>query len=249
VAKGLKADVPQRRQRIDSASGAREGTCGLFALGMVQDFWHAKDPAAHTALVKSADADGPGLHFNHPPTDREPLFDYAQRAGFSATGEIFTASHLGEIAERYGYTARVHEGGELDALYRVLDAGHPALVCFDVDPNGDPHEVGGDHAHWGVITGYLDLDGERFLIAKHGWDVAEHHVWPAADFARSWNNLESTDYYGTPGDGALPNGAPEPGRVQLPAAGEGRADISAALAGKIVEVVPAGVRPVGGRPV
>lgn len=240
VASGLKADVPQRRQQIDPASGAREGTCGLYALGMVQDFWHARDPRAATALVKGEDASGPGVHFNHPPTTGERLFDHARAAGYSATGEIFTAGHLGRIAEHFGYRSKVHDGGDLDALYRVLDAGHPALVCFDVDPNGNPHEVGGDHAHWGVITGYLDLEGERFVIAKHGWDVAEHHVWRAEDFAASWRGLERTDYYGAPDQATMPNGHPRPAQVDLPPAGGELTDIFGALAGKIVEVVPAG---------
>lgn len=244
IRQGLRADVPQRRQQIDPKTRDREGTCGLYALGMVQDFWHAEDPRATTALVKDVDADGPGVHYRHEPTTRERIFDYVRDAGYSATGEIFTAAHLGEIAEHFGYRARVHDGGDLDALYRVLDAGHPALVCFDVDPSGNPHEVGGDHAHWGVITGYFDYEGARYVTAKHGWDVEAHHVWRAEDFARSWRNLKTTDYYGTPGDGVLPGkDEPEPHRVRLPDAGGGRADIEAALAGKIVEVVPAGREP------
>lgn len=239
--RALKADVPQRRQQIDTESGAREGTCGLYALGMVFDFWHAKDPRAAAPLVKREDQQAPGVSFNHPPTTDACVFDYALDAGYSATGEIFTASHLGAIGEHFGYDAKVHDGGDLDALYRVLDAGHPALVCFDVDANGNPHAVGGDHAHWGVITGYVDFEGERYVVAKHGWDVAQHHVWRAEDFARSWRGLESTDYYGTPGDGPLlPNGRPRPSRVDLPSAGEGRASIAASVAGMIVEVVPSG---------
>ncbi|MEQ8275085.1 MAG: hypothetical protein RMA76_09680 [Deltaproteobacteria bacterium] len=242
--RALKADVPQRRQQIDPESGAREGTCGLYALGMVFDFWHARDSKAAAPLVKDEDLKGPGVNFNHAPNTDERVFDYALSAGYSATGEIFTASHLGAIAEHFGYASKVHDGGDLDALYHILDAGHPALVCFDVDANGNPHVVVGDHAHWAVITGYVDFEGERYVVAKHGWDVAEHHVWRAEDFARSWRGLESTDYYGTPGDGAsLPNGRPRPSRVELPSAGEGRADIAASVAGKIVEVFPPGEAP------
>ena len=52
----------------------------------------------------------------------------------------------------------------LEDLYSVLDAGRPAVVAFDVDYRGNP-ETGGKRAHYAVIQGYFDEDGERYLIA------------------------------------------------------------------------------------
>lgn len=243
IARAKKADVPQRVQQGP--------TCGLYALGMVMDFWHAKDADNAAPLVRDEDltaAGGRGKHYNFAPTTDERILEVAQREGYTALGEMFTARQLAETAAHFGYTAAVHEDATLDALYRVLDEGRPAIVAFDVDYNGNPADYGGQRAHYAVIEGYFDDGGERYLVAKHGWGVQQDHVWRAADFDRSWRALKTTDFYGVPGDGVIPKepGVREPARLDLPDAGRGRAHIERSLATKIVEVVPRGERPTGG---
>jgi len=241
-----KAGVPQREQ---------EGpTCGLYALGMVMDCWHERDARNPTALVQDLDVGGKGKRYNFEPTTDERILDFAKDAGYTALGEMFTARQLAATARHFGYDATTHENATLEDLYRVLDAGHPAIVGFDVDYNGNPTDSGGSRAHYAVIEGYFDQGGERYLVARHGWAVQADHVWKAADFDRSWKALEVTTFYGTPGDGVIPaqprlgvrQPIPEPSEMRLPDAGTGLAGIRESLGTKIVEVVPAGEAPVGG---
>lgn len=240
IARAKKADVPQRVQQGP--------TCGLYALGMVMDFWHAKDPSCAAPLVQDSDVGGEGKHHNFPPTTDERVLDVAQEKGFTARGEMFTGRQLAKTAAHFGYTAAIHEDATLAALYEVLDKGRPAIVAFDVDRNGNPADFGGQRAHYAVIEGYFDEGGERMLVAKHGWGVQKDHVWRAADFDRSWKALKSTDFYGTPGDGVIPKepDAREPSLLDLPPVGDDRAGIERSLATKIIEVVPQGQAPTGG---
>ncbi len=239
IARAKKADVPQRVQQGP--------TCGLYALGMVMDFWHASDASNAAPLVTDADVGGQGRHYNFAPTTDERVLEVAQEAGYTALGEMFTGRQLAKTAAHFGYTAAIHEEATLEDLYQVLDRGRPAIVAFDVDRNGNPADFGGQRAHYAVIEGYFDEGGERFLVAKHGWGVQKDHVWRAADFDRSWKALKSTDFYGVPGDGVIPKqDAHEPALLNLPPFGDGRADIERSLATKIIEVVPAGETPTGG---
>jgi hypothetical protein len=243
IARAKKAPVPQRVQIGP--------TCGLYALGMVMDAWHTKDKRNAAPLVQDRDLHGQGKNFNFPPTGDENILDYAKSAGFTSQGEMFTASQLAQTAAHFGYQASVHRHASLEDLYRVLDKGHAAIVGFDVDWNGNPGDFGGDRAHYAVIQGYFDQDGERYLVARHGWGVEKDHVWRAKDFDKSWNALRATDYYGTPGDGLIPNepGLREPRLLGLPDAGNGRARIDESLGAQIVEVVPRGEALVGGETV
>jgi hypothetical protein len=245
IARAKKADVPQRVQ---------DGpTCGLYALGMVLDFWHGKDAKNPAPLVRDSDVGKKGERYNYEPTTDERVLDYAKQAGFTALGEMFTARQLAKTGAHFGYTASIHEDATLDKLYEVLDAGHPAIVAFDVDWNGNPGDSGGQRAHYAVIEGYFDEGGERFLVAKHGWGVQKDHVWRAEDFDRSWKALKTTDFYGLPGDGVIPKkrgvpaGTLEPSQLDLPDVGGQRAGIERSLATKIVEVVPLGDETVGGQ--
>ncbi len=236
-----KAPVPQRVQNGP--------TCGLYALGMVMDAWHAKDARNPTALVQDSDVNGKGKNYNVEPTTPQRLLNVARAFGFTAQGEMFTATQLGQTAALFGYEASVHHNATLDALYAVLDKGHPAIVGFDVDFNGNPGDYDGQRAHYAVIEGYFDQDGERYLVARHGWGFEKDHVWRAKDFEKSWKALESTDFYGTPGDGVIPSapGMAEPSGLNLPDVGSGKAGIYESLALKIVEVVPKGTRTAGGK--
>jgi hypothetical protein len=240
IAAGRKNGVPQRVQIGP--------TCGLYALGMVLDFWNEKDPRNPTAIVQDQDLRGRGKQYTREPTTHERILDVAQKKGFTSQGEMFTARQLALTAKHFGYDATTHEHATLERLYKVLDAGHPAIVAFDVDYNGNPADYRGERAHYAVIEGYVDEGGERYLIARHGWGVQTDHLWKASDFDRSWKALQSTTYYGTPGDGVIPKypGLREPRHMRLPDVGQGKAGIFEALGCKIVEVVPKGEKPVGG---
>lgn len=240
VARAKVAAVPQRVQLGP--------TCGLYALGMVMDAWNEKDPRHPTALVQEADRAGRGLQYTRDPTTGERILEVARQKGFTAVGEMFTAQDLAATAAHFGYQSSTHHEATLDDLYRVLDAGHPAIVAFDVDYNGNPTVVGGDRAHYAVIQGYFDEGGTRYLVARHGWGVQRDHVWEASAFDASWRGLQSTNFYGVPGDGVIPDfpAVPEPAGLSLPDLGGGLARIREALAAKIVEVVPPGEALVGG---
>jgi hypothetical protein len=241
VTAAKKAPVPQREQIGP--------TCGLYALGMVLDAWHLKDPKNQTAIVQDQDLRGKGKQYSLQPTTHERILDVAIAKGFTSMGEMFTARQLAATARHFGYTnTTTHEHATLDDLYKVLDAGHPAIVAFDVDYNGNPADYGGERAHYAVIQGYFDDKGQRYLVARHGWAVQEDHVWKASDFQKSWSALEATTYYGTPGDGIIPKHPElrEPALLSLPPVGRDKAGIFESLALKIVEVCPPGEQPVGG---
>ncbi len=239
---GMKAKVPQRIQQGP--------TCGLYALGMVMDFWHQKDGSNPTVLVSDKDLGGQGRNYNDAPTSDERMLSYVRDTGYTSAGEMFKARDLAETASHFGYTANLHQDATLEKLYKVLDAGHPAIVAFDVDYRGNPGEFGGKRAHYAVIQGYFDEDGERYLIARHGWGGQKDYVWNASDFDASWKALKATDWYGTPGDGIMPDAQyEEPSLLDLPDLGNGQAGIKRSLATKIIEVVPHGSTATGGETV
>ena len=236
---GMKAKVPQRIQQGP--------TCGLYALGMVMDFWHQADSENPTVLVSDKDLGGRGRNYNHTPTSDERMLTYVRETGYTSAGEMFKARDLAETASHFGYTANLYQNATLTDLYGVLDAGHPAIVAFDVDYRGNPGDFGGKRAHYAVIQGYFDENGERYLVARHGWGGQRDYVWKAEDFDTSWRALKATDWYGTPGDGLMPDANyEEPALLDLPDLGNGQAGIARSLGTKIIEVVPGHAQAVGG---
>ena len=236
---GMKAEVPQRIQQGP--------TCGLYALGMVMDFWHQADSENPTVLVSDKDLGGRGRNYHDEPTSDERMLTYVRETGYTSAGEMFKARDLAETASHFGYTSNLYQNATLADLYGVLDAGHPAIVAFDVDYRGNPGDFGGKRAHYAVIQGYFDENGERYLIARHGWGGQKNYVWKAEDFDSSWKALKATDWYGTPGDGVMPDANyEEPALLDLPDLGNGQAGIARSLGTKIIEVVPMDGRAVGG---
>ena len=144
---GIKAEVPQRVQQGP--------TCGLYALGMVMDFWHQADKKNPTVLVSDKDIGGKGRNYNDEPTSDERMLSYVRDAGYTAAGEMFKARDLAETAAHFGYKAHLYQDATLQNLYAVLDAGHPAIVAFDVDYRGNPGEFGGERAHTRLFRGTL----------------------------------------------------------------------------------------------
>ena len=187
----LGADVPARVQ---------DGpTCGLYALGMVMDFWEGKDPAkAQSALVQDSDVVRWDSHHQEPDTKRR-LLDVAKQKGFTTQGEMFYARQLATLARSFGFEARVTDTLSLDEIHAAVDRGHPALIGFDVDNNGNPGLFEGKRAHWAVVEGHFQKDGVEYLVATHGW-TGKEYVWKADEFMASVKNLEKSDFVGAPGN-------------------------------------------------
>jgi hypothetical protein len=184
------ADVPGRVQ---------DGpTCGLYALGMVMDYWDTKNPANKNPLVRNEDATRWDSHTLQPDTNAR-LLDTARARGFTTQGEMFYASQLAELAKMFGYNASVKPDMTLDDIKACVDRDHPALVGFDVDQNGNPGLFGGKRAHWAVIEGYFQKDGVDYLVATHGW-TGKEYVWKASDFMASVNQLDKSDFPAAPKD-------------------------------------------------
>jgi hypothetical protein len=199
------ADVPGRIQ---------DGpTCGLYALGMVMDFWDDKDAANLNPLVQSSDVVRWDSH-SRPADDERRLLEVARERGYTTQGEMFYADQLGALAKEFGYGATVHENITAEDIKACVDRGHPALVGFDVDRSGNPGLFGGKRAHWAVIQGHFTKDGTDYFVAQHGWNNKEY-VWKAEDFMASVNQLDASDFPAAP------------------------ADITGTLKGRLVEVYPA----------
>ena len=110
------ADVPGRVQKGP--------TCGLYALGMVMDYWEKRDAGSTTLLVQDSDEARTDSH-SLPPDSHELLLDVAQKRGFSLRGEMLDAAELAELASMFGYRAVVHERFTLETVVVAVDARHP----------------------------------------------------------------------------------------------------------------------------
>ena len=186
----LGADVPARVQ---------DGpTCGLYALGMVMDFWDKRDPKNTNPLVRTEDVLRWDSHTQAPDTQLR-LLDVAKAKGYTTQGEMFYAHQLASLARSFGYSARTRANMTLDDIKACVDRKHPALVGFDVDNSGNPGLFGGKRAHWAVIEGYFQKDGVDYLVATHGW-TGKEYIWKASDFMASVNQLDKSDFPAAPKD-------------------------------------------------
>lgn len=226
------APVPQRVQI--------GGTCGLYALGMVMDYWHTVSSSNPTFLVSDQDLKQPGYRFNFEPTSIERILPYVLNSHYSNTGEMFDALTLAKTAVHFGYQASLYSHATLQDIYAVLDRKHPAVVAFDVDYSGNPAVFSGMRAHYAVLEGYFDDQGTRYLVARHGWGGKKDYVWKADELLASMKNLKYTNYY----DPA----SPAPAAIHLPPY-HGRVDLSdtsQSLEDRMIEVVPLGQEIAGG---
>ena len=187
-------------------------TCGLYALGMVMDFWNARDSKQLNPLVQAGDASRIGAATRVPRSPRELLAD-ARAKKYTTQGEMFRARDLGRLAGSFGYSYQVHGKVSFADMRAALDRGHPLLVAFDVDFVGNPGLFGGGRAHWGVLKGWFEKEGVAYVVAMHAWD-GEERVWRADDLLRSMHQLNQTDFWG------------------------GTTDITGMLNARVVEVYP-----------
>ena len=198
--------------------------CGLYALGMLTDYWHRIDAANPTALVKKMDevAAREGARAaaaaaaagstearraarrleHHMWGEREGVFAEARlletmQAEVEGTvyGEAYACEYIAELARRLGYRAVARRDASLEALWRCLDAGHPVIVCVDINNTHTfmPDQLGGQHTHFAVVEGYFDAapsasePPRRFLIVQQTNRRAPiPSVWPLDVFEPSW---------------------------------------------------------------
>lgn len=184
------ADVPGRIQ---------DGpTCGLYALGMVMDFFDVKDSTNLNPLVQASDATRRGAH-SRAPDSQDLLFETAKASGYTTQGEMFHTAQLAQLARQFGYEATVTEEFTFEHLKASVDRGNPALVGFDVDDAGNPGNFEGLRAHWAVVEGYFEKDGVDYVVATHGWTGAEY-VWRASDLIDSAHQLKRSNFPAAPSD-------------------------------------------------
>ena len=182
---------------VDVPGRVQDGpTCGLYALGMVMDSFAAKDPRALDPLVQSSDRGRAGSHTETPNTSAF-LLDTAEKDGFTTQGEMFYADQLASLAQQFGYKTSVDTSLTLGDLKACIARGHPALVAFDVDHEGNPGLYNGGRAHWCVVEGTFQKDGEDYVVATHGWEGKEY-VWRAQDLLASAAQLNTPDFPGAP---------------------------------------------------
>ena len=137
----------------------------------------------------------------------------AKKDGFTTQGEMFTADQKGTLATDFGYQYKLTENATLDGMKAALKRGHPLLVAFDVDYQGNPAKFGGERAHWCVVEGMFKKDGVEYVVAKHAWD-GKDRIWKASDLMDSMSQLRHSDFWG------------------------GEKDISGMLNDRMVEVYP-----------
>lgn len=200
-----KTDVPGRVQ---------EGpTCGLYALGMVMDYWDDKDPSNLTPIVQAGDQWRLGAK-SRPADTQAQLLPAAKKDGYTTKGEMFTADQLGKLATEFGYDYKLTADAGLKDLKAALHRGHPVLVAFDVDYVGNPAKYGGERAHWCVVEGTFRKDGVDYVVATHAWD-GKDRIWKAQDLLESMSQLKHSKFWG------------------------GETDITGMLNDRMVEVYPA----------
>jgi hypothetical protein len=82
----------------------------------------------------------------------------AKARGLTDYGDFYIAEKLKQLVEAAGYSAvivdKAIEAEYVAGIKDCIDKGHPVVVAFDVDGNGDPCCVKGLRAHWAVVFGY-----------------------------------------------------------------------------------------------
>jgi len=161
---------PDRKELVVPHREQVGGTCGLAALGMVMDYWKAKDATL----------------LNPPDTE---LLKKAQDKGWTTTGGMWERDEA-KLAKEYGYDSKHLSGATMADIKKALDEDKPVLITFSVDNVGDPKD-GKDRGHYAVIKGYFTKDGKDYLVAQHGWGSAKNKVWEQSAFEKSWGSYNN----------------------------------------------------------
>lgn len=162
--------APDRKELVVPHREQVGGTCGLAALGMVMDYWKAKDP-------------------KQPAPSPDVILKTAQDKGWTTTGGMWERDEA-KLAKELGYDAKHISGGTIDDIKKAIDEGKPVLITFSVDNVGEPKD-GTDRGHYAVIKGYFSKDGKDYLLAQHGWGTAKNKVWEQSAFESSWKTYNN----------------------------------------------------------
>ncbi len=171
VKKKEKPAAPERKELVVPHREQVGGTCGLAALGMVMDYWKAKDATQPTATP-------------------DEILKKAQDKGWTTTGGMWEKDEA-KLAKELGYDAKHIPGGSMADIKKAIDEGKPVLVTFSVDNAGDP-KTGTDRGHYAVIKGYFSRDGKDYVLAQHGWGSAKNKVWEQSAFEASWKSYNNS---------------------------------------------------------
>ncbi|KAI5623800.1 UPF0692 protein C19orf54-like [Silurus asotus] len=111
--------------------------CGLVALWMAA---HLMKPAMTVSM--------------------ESIMQIAVNRGYTAQGEMFSASNMALLAEEVcGFRAQRLSGGMMGnnaaLILKHLTDGQPILIPYDEDFNHEPCSRRGHKAHWAVASGVL----------------------------------------------------------------------------------------------
>ncbi|XP_035647473.1 UPF0692 protein C19orf54 homolog [Oncorhynchus keta] len=101
-------------------------------------------------------------HLLQPPlsVSMEAVVQTAMDRGYTAQGEMFSASDMAMLAEEVcGCRAELLSGGmsgdNSTAILKHLADGQPVLIPYDEDFNHEPCQRTGHRAHWAVASGVL----------------------------------------------------------------------------------------------
>ncbi|XP_055030118.2 actin maturation protease isoform X1 [Misgurnus anguillicaudatus] len=90
----------------------------------------------------------------------EMVVQVAKDKGYTAQGEMFSASDMAKLAEEVcGCRVQILSGGMMGdnsaVILKHLSNGQPILVPYDEDFNHEPCLRNGHKAHWAVISGII----------------------------------------------------------------------------------------------
>ncbi|EYC27035.1 hypothetical protein Y032_0009g484 [Ancylostoma ceylanicum] len=135
------------------------------------------------------------------------IFKMAEKLGFTAQGEIFSADWLRELAcTLFPVEAEVLELPNPNKMIGLMLSGCAVLVPYDCDKNHEPALRNGHGAHWAILVGFLIVDvnleslqsassdvvvtndGTFYVFAYHG--KSKHiALWSYSDLRQSCNQL------------------------------------------------------------
>lgn len=178
---------------------AQEGpNCGFYALSIVMKYWHERGEAkAPLPARKRDDPTGQATRSLRQIGKEVGALDLENgvKASF---GGVFTAEQLANVAKAEEFDARVfslttHENFQ-KGIYTAIDRGCPVILAFD-QKEGNPFELEGAHAHWGIVFGYRK--NPLTFIATHGH--GKYYEWPQYDLTKSNFGLDQRTHTQLPG--------------------------------------------------
>jgi len=117
----------------------------------------------------------------------------AKEAGFFHQGLIGSVIELGELASFIYCGFRIYHHWDASTIKEIIARGHPILVPFDVDCNGNVCQHKGQSIHWALIEDMIN----NKVITSHGWSDVQY-MWNVEDLIQSNRQLEQKIMYDKP---------------------------------------------------